>query len=61
MVKRVKKTLDSVFFTPDACGGAQASCDANEKSPSRIFRTNALHLLAIACALTCSGMVGKRE
>ena len=31
--------------------------DANEKSPPRVFRTNALHLLTIACALTCSGMV----
>jgi len=38
MVGRVKKTLDSVFFTPDACDGAQASCDVNEKSSSRISR-----------------------
>jgi hypothetical protein len=53
--------LDSIFFTPDACDGAQASCDVNEKSSSRISRTNALHLLAIACALACSGMLRKRE
>ena len=49
--KRVKNTVDTVFFTPDACDGSQASCDANEKSLPRIFRCRYLRTYVLRHAL----------
>jgi hypothetical protein len=40
--RRAKNTVDTAFFAPDVCDGAQTSCDANEKSPPRIFRWRCL-------------------
>ena len=35
---RVKNIVDTIFFTPDVCAGAQTSPDVNETSSSRISR-----------------------
>jgi hypothetical protein len=46
----VKKMLDSIFFTPEVCAGAQTSCD-------RIGETRSG--LSPRVAALASGMVGK--
>ena len=58
----MKNLVDTRFFTPDVCAGAQTSTDVNEK----IANFKALIRKALKCeflvddafALTCSGMVG---